>query len=436
MGFFACSPSRQITTPTYAQPKAPIPSPMEDPTHVRAPVSMTKTDVFMEDLLKSRPEYFDSILTNRTAWKVQVIYTQIDRQGDNSPLFKTYYFNYDPAEYIYPASTVKMPIALLALQKLHELRLPGLDRNSTMITEAAYNKQSPVYNDPSTTDGRPSVANYVKKIFMVSDNDAFNRLYEFLGQQYINDWLHKMGFGSAEIMHRLEISMTADENRHSNPIKFLDPSGKTLYSQPMQFNETIYSKRNDAMGKGYYRGDSLVNHPMDFSGKNRLSLEDLTGILKSILFPSAVPEKQRFNITDDDYQFVRKYMSQLPTESKFPPYSADTASYWPAFCKFLLFGSEKRELPKNIRIFNKIGDAYGCLTDVAYVVDYDKKIEFMLSARLYCNVDGILNDDKYDYDNIGFPFMKYLGQVLYDYELKRQHTRTPDLGSFKFTYDK
>ena len=129
-------------------------------------------------------------------------------------------------------------------------------------------------------------------------------------------------------------------------------------------------------------------------------------------------------------------MSQLPTESTYPPYSTDTASYWPAYCKFLLFGSEKGELPKNIRIFNKVGDAYGQLTDVAYIIDTEKKIEFFLSATIYCNQDGILNDDKYDYDNIGFPFMKNLGQVLYDYELQRKKKVAPNFEDLIFDYDK
>jgi hypothetical protein len=38
---------------------------------------------------------------------------------------------------------------------------------------------------------------------------------------------------------------------------------------------------------------------------------------------------------------------------------------------------------------------------------------------IYCNKDGILNDDNYDYDELGFPFMKFLGQEIYKYELKR-----------------
>ena len=92
-------------------------------------------------------------------------------------------------------------------------------------------------------------------------------------------------------------------------------------------------------------------------------------------------------------------------------------------------------IPNNIRIFNKPGDAYGHLIDAAYIVDFKHKIEFFLSAVIYCNSDGILNDDKYDYDNIGKPFMKNLGELIYDYELKRIYKNRPDLSPFLFTYD-
>jgi beta-lactamase class A len=222
---------------------------------------------------------------------------------------------------------------------------------------------------------------------MVSDNDAFNRLYEFLGQDYINEQLHKKGYGDVQILHRLNIFLSQDENRHTNPIKFLDGNNKILYEQPMQNNTKQYVSRNDSIASAYFKDTQLITQPMDFSNKNRISLADLHTILISLFFPSKVTAANRFNLTEDDRRFLFKYMSQLPTESTFPPYSADTAAYWPAYCKFLLFGSEKKELPKNIRVFNKVGDAYGQLTDVAYIVDLDKKIEFFLSATIYCNTD-------------------------------------------------
>ncbi|MBC7850788.1 MAG: serine hydrolase [Chitinophagaceae bacterium] len=366
--------------------------------------------------------------------RLQIIYTKIDRSDANKPIFTDYYFNVSADQYFYPASTVKMPVALLALQRLNELKLPGLTKSSTMITKAGYSAQNEVFNDPTAPDGRPSIAHYVKKIFLVSDNDAFNRLYEFLGPEYINTNLRQMGYKSAAIQHRLERFLTEDENRHTNPVTFYDETGKLLYDQPIQFNQQPYTERNDKLGKGYYKGDKLLAGPMDFSFKNRLGLEDLHGILKSILFPNEVPEKQRFRVTAEDYKYVWKFMSQYPGETFYPSY--DRPDYWDAYCKFLYWGATKEPLPKTMRIFNKVGDAYGFLIDAAYVVDFEKKIEFMLSASMYCNSDGILNDGKYDYDSIGLPFMKKLGRVIYEHEVTRKRGRMPDLSGFKMVYEK
>ena len=209
-----------------------------------------------------------------------------------------------------------------------------------------------------------------------------------------------------------------------------------IYEEPMKFYTTPYPPRKDSIGKGYVSAGKLVDKPMDFSTKNRLVLDDIHAILVSLVFPEKVTASKRFNLTEDDRRFVLKYMSQLPTESTYPPYSDDTSNYYPAYCKFLLMGSQKGELPKNIRIFNKVGDAYGQLIDVAYIVDFDKKVEFFLSAAIYCNNDGVLNDDKYDYETLGFPFMKNLGQIIYEHELKREKKILPDLESLKFEYDK
>lgn len=393
-----------------------------------------KTDSFMVDLLKKYPSYFDSILKNRKKWNVQIIYTQINRDINDNPTFKDYYFNVDSTQYFYPASTVKLPIALLALQKLNELSNTGITKNTSMITGAAYSGQTATYNDPQTEDGRPTIESYIKRIFLVSDNEAFNRLYEFLGQQYINDQLHQKGYRDGQILHRLEVSLSEDENRHTNPINFLDNNNKILYKQPLVYNNETYTSRNDSLGNAYMNNGKLVNKPMNFSNKNRISLADLHHILRGIIFPENVPGFSRFGISKSDYDFVHKYMSEVPSESVYPSY--DSAKYPDAYVKFLLFGSRPQPLPKNIRIFNKVGDAYGQLVDVAYIIDLDKHIEFFLSATIYCNSNGILNDDTYDYDTIGFPFMKNLGQVLYEFESKRQKINLPDLSPFKITYDK
>ena len=323
-------------------------------------------------------------------------------------------------------------MAILALQKLNELKKRGLDKNSTMITEADYSGQTEVYNDPSTPDGRPTIEHYIKKILLVSDNDAFNRLYEFLGQEYINNTLHKMGYEDVQIVHRLEISLTEDENRHTNPLRFFDTGGKLVYEKPLQQSKLVYAERNTKMGKGFYRHGELINEPFDFSKKNRMSLQTLHDISRSVMFPKSVSKKQRFKLSKNDYEFLRKYMSMTPLDSKFPFY--DKENYWDNYVKFLFYGAEKNTSKAGIRIFNKVGDAYGFLIDAAYIVDLNNGVEFMLSAVIHCNSDEIYNDDKYDYETIGYPFMKNLGQVIYDYEMKRIKKVATDLSQFRYDY--
>ncbi len=399
------------------------------------PADTVKTDSLLASLMKEQPGYFSAILEHQKDWNVQVIYTQVNRGANGVPALTHHYFNVNAARYFYPASTVKFPVVLLALQRLNELKDKGIDRNTTMITETAFSGQTAVYNDPTTPDGKPSISQYIKKILMVSDNDAFNRLYEFLGQEYINSELHKKGYQDVQILHRLDIFLSQEENRQTNPIKFLDGNNNVVYSQPAQRNGQQYIQRSDSMGTGFYRGGKPVSGPMDFSRKNRISLEDLHQMMISLVFPEKVSAGQRFNITEEERQFVLKYMSQYPTESVYPPYAADTANYWPAYSKFLLHGREKGKLPENIRVFSKSGDAYGHMIDVDYIVDYKNKIEFFVSAVIYCNSDGILNDDKYDYETIGLPFMKNIGKLIYEYELKREYKIRPDLSAVSFTYD-
>jgi hypothetical protein len=397
-------------TPNTEAPKSEVPK-------AEIPMPAKVSTGRIENVMTSRPDLFGTILGNPGEYRVQAIWTSITRDAQGRPHFEENEINTLPGVYFYPASTVKMPTALLALQKVRELGMPGLDRNSTMITGAEFSGQTPVQNDPTTWDGRPTIAQYVRKIFLVSDNDAFNRLYEFLGPSYINKELHERGYAEAQIVHRLEISLTEEENRHTNPISFFDTAGNKLYEQPMLYNRDAYAKRSDALGRGYIKDDVLHEGPMDFSKKNRLSLNSLNQILKSIIFPESVPAKQRFRVTDDDLNFVRKYMSMVPSAAKYPPY--DSTEFYDTYCKFLYFGSEKdAKIPPNLKVFNKVGDAYGYLLDIAYFHDEENGVEFMLSAVIYCNSDGILNDSKYDYQTIGYPFMKNLGRVIYEAELK------------------
>lgn len=393
-----------------------------------------KTDKWLEDLLRAKASpLLTMILNNPDSFHYQLIYTRIDRDKHNIPSFHHYYLHVDREQYFNPASTVKMPLAFLALEKLHKINVPGVDKFTAMLTDSGYNGQTAVLYDSSAENNRPSVAQYIRKIFLVSDNDAYNRLYEFVGQQAVNERLWQMGYKDIRITRRF-VRATEEENRHTNPIRFMDGNGKLLYSQPSAYSnlQFDFSKKILTGNAHYDRDENLVQAPMDFTTHNNAPLEDLQQIMQSVLFPEQSPQRQRFGLTEDDYRFLYRYMSELPGESAYPKY--DTAEFFDSYTKFFLFKAGKQKIPEYIRVFNKTGWSYGFLTDIAYIADFKHDVEFMLTGNIYVNSDGVLNDDKYEYEELGYPFFKEVGNIIYDYELKRKRAHRPDLGKFKMEY--
>ncbi|MFD2199969.1 serine hydrolase [Shivajiella indica] len=375
----------------------------------------------------------NKVVDNPEKYKVQILYTRIDRNENNEPEFNEFSFSLDDGIYFYPASTVKLPVSILALEWLNEQRNNDLNKESIMLTDSVRPSQIPAYYDSSSFNKQPSIAHYIKKILLVSDNDAYNRLYELLGQDYINSKMKEKGMTHTIINHRLSMPMSEEENRYFNPIHFETTNGESILDLPERHTESVYANNdNPVIGKSYYSGGELIQSPMDFTYKNKYSLSDLHGTIKRIIFPQKFIEEERFQIPEIDRQFILKYMSMLPGESDYPHYSLP--EYYDSYSKFFKFGTNKSPIPAQFRIFNKTGNAYGHLLDGSYFVDFDNGIEFFVSAVIYTNENEILNDDSYEYDEIAFPFFTELGEYLYQLELNRKKNQKPDLTEFILEY--
>lgn len=397
--------------------------------------AQVKTDKSLKKILQANPDsLLQAVLNKPNEYRYQIIYTKIDRDKNNTPSFKNYYYNVDPHRYFNPASTVKMPLAFLSLEKFNTLQQPGVNKYTSMQFDSAWSKQTTAYKDSTSENGFPSIAHYIRKALLISDNDAYNRMYEFTGQGTINRRLHEMGYKETRIIRRFR-GMTEDENRHSNPIRFIKNDGSLIYAQPMLYNRDSFDfSRVYKMGNAYMNAnDSLIPAPIDFTKANNFPLEDMQQLLQSVMYPESVRPEQRFNLTKDDYEFLYRYLSQYPSESGYPKY--DTSEYYDSYVKFF-FRDKTHRMPAGVRVFNKVGWAYGCLTDISYVADFTNKIEYMLTVTIYVNSDGVMNDNKYDYDSIGWPFMYKIGQTIYQYELKRKRKYKPDLSAIQLIYNK
>jgi hypothetical protein len=390
--------------------------------------------VLLKTIMSSYPQYFKKILDSPGKNEVQILYTQIDRDEKNIPHFTSYSFNLKPGRYFYPASTVKLPTAIFSLEKLNKLNIHRLNSKTRMETDSDYLKQVKVSSDSTAKDGYPSIENYIKRILLVSDNDAYNRLYEFVDRGQLNAMLKQHGINNTRIVSRLAVGDKNETARHTNPIRFTD-NGNLVYLKPSAYDSLSYPMHLDHMfqGIGYMDKGKLINKPFDFSAMNVYPVMDQQLVLRKLLFPEAFSKVERFDLKREDYKLLYTYMSMFPTESKLPTYKSP--DYYPAYCKFLFYGGDSSaHINPNIRIFNKVGDSYGYDIDNAYIVDYKHKVEFLLTVVIQSNEDGIYNDDKYEYTTVCLPFMKNIGQVIYNYELSRPKKYLPNLKKFKIKY--
>ncbi|HQV32190.1 MAG TPA: serine hydrolase [Calditrichia bacterium] len=382
------------------------------------------------EILRAHHRDFRPVLEDPQRYRLQILYTQIDRDSSQIPHFTQYGLFLDDPRYFYPASSVKLPAAMLALEKLNKLNLENVNKFTSLRIDSVAPGQSTVWADSTAADGLPSIGHYIRKILVVSDNDAFNRLYEFLGQAYLREALLVKGYQDSWIIRRLESGMGPEANRITNAFTFY--GGENLfYDQPAATNPATFAidMPDVRQGKGVMRNGELIGEPIDFSHSNYISVRDLQDYVRAIFFPESFPEERRFDLTEEDRLFLIRYMGCRPRESGIAAY-ADTSEYYDSYVKFFLYGDTRRPMPDNVRIFSKSGQAYGYLIDNAYIVDWDSGVEFLLTAVLQVNDNQIYNDNHYEYREIGIPFMARLGQHLYDYEKSRPRAVQPDLSQW------
>lgn len=389
-------------------------------------LSCTEEEEIFETI-RNHSEIVDKFLQEKDKYEVQILYTQIDRDEHQNPSLRSFIFNYDSTQYFYPASTVKMPVAFLALQRMNELGLPP---DAIMRIDSVRPPQTKTYVDTSSSTGFPSVSHFIEKIFAVSDNDAYNRLYEFLGQDYINNELQeKEIFTNSRIVTRVGVSgFATEDNRYTNPVSFYDQNEKLLHQQNENKSTGNYFKKlnNTLKGKGYYADalDSIIYEQFEMGQKNFINLKDLEASLMRVVLPEMFVANESYDLGESDYSFLYHTMQKRPREHN---YLADqTDAYYDSYVKFFLFGDSKEQMPDHIKILNKVGFAYGYLTDCAYIIDLENGIEFFLTAMVHVNENQIYNDGKYEYDE-GIKFLAELGKGIYQIEKDRERKFLPDL---------
>ncbi len=360
----------------------------------------------LEKLSKSKNDLLKPVFDNAEKYELQILYTQINRKPNGEIEFKDFEYRVSDSAYFYPASSVKLPVAALALEKLRELR------NSEQI---GISRNSPYYIEGDSV--KHSISRDIEAVFAVSDNEAFNRLFEFLGQDYINNKLEQKGLNPVSISHRLSVGDALKTETIPLIFEILENSNTSTFRLPVTNNlsATPLNMKGIQKGIGFIQNDTLVEGAFDFSLKNYFPLRSQHQLMKQLMFPEKFPENKRFNLDEGDREFLLNSMNQTPREAGYDP-----EEYYDSYVKFFLYGDAKNAIPDEIEIHNKIGQAYGTLTETAYITNASKEVEFLLSATVLVNKNGIFNDNNYEYESIGIPFFAALGREIYELELNRK----------------
>ena len=364
-------------------------------------LSCSSTTNPIELIIKKREPQLKPIYKNKENHNLQILYTKVVRDSLGMPSFIQYDYQADNNVYFYPASTMKLPIVALTLQKINELRNTGI--NITVESKILLLSADQITTETTFKD-------LISKVFLVSDNSASNILINFLGYNYFNQQMREKGLNTIVLNHKF------------NPDPYVKTDWKiyTLDRDLISKDETqeiIEHNNLDNLLQGKFQilnGEEVAT-PFNFKTKNRASLRDLDGVMKRIIYPDLFQEKDRINLSDQDYNFLRYWMSRFTFEDIGIEYQKDS-KYFDSYNKFFIYGDSTNAVDRKIRIYNKVGVAYGALTDISYIRDYQKKIEFFLSATIYVNQNQIVNDNIYEYDDVGIPFLAELARQVYKLE--------------------
>lgn len=338
-------------------------------------------------LKKSNSDIIQSVLKNSGKYEVQILLTEVLANNKRNR-FKKKYFNVNSKNYFYPASTVKLPIALLVIEKINEN--PRIDLNTKLLIEG-----DSIYTN---------LRNEIGALISFSSNESYNRLFEFLGQDYINHKLKEKGFKNFRIFHRL--STLNSDVLETKEVSFFKNDSIVFIQKGLKNNPLKKLRINKlSKGIGYIENEKLVSKAMNFSKKNYFSIKDLNKLISIIFFPKKHKTK-KFNLTPQQLEFIKTQMSSTPQELGY-----DNKKYPDNYVKFFLFGDKKLSMD-NLTMYNKVGNAYGYSIDNAYIYDKKSKKHFILTACIYTNSNNILNDDIYEYESIGIPFLAEIAREL------------------------
>lgn len=348
--------------------------------------------------------------------RVQILVSEVVPDGHGGHRLNRFGYRVG-AEYFYPASCIKLCAAVAALQCLEALQAShgcGDLLETPMEIAPLFTGDLAQTDDASNlSGGRITVGHEIRKLALVSDNRAFNRLYDLVGHDALNRSMQELGLSSTVVNHRLSESRVIPDPRASAAVTLRPATGPavTVPARHSTLSLTNLAARLQ-VGEAYMKGEQRVSEPMDFSTRNGISLQHLQDLLIQVVAPEIDLGAPRLRLEESHRRFLVEALTQPASESLNPVYGA---SEYPTDAYKTLLPGVRRVLPEQrpghrVECASKIGQAYGFTIENACLRNPVNGRTVFVSAVIYTNADGVLNDDQYEYAQVALPFMADLGE--------------------------
>ena len=319
----------------------------------------------------------------------------------------------EDAEYLYPASAIKIVPAIAVLSHWSEggAGTPPLDAPllfSDRRADDAFGHTLRVGGH-----GSQSLADHLEAMLVESSNDAFNALYELAGPVAQNEPFHRGGFPSVRVIHRLSgYNLPKELALYLPSIAWMRGGARVVWMPERTIASLPTSSvrlPGEEIGLGYLEANSglRVNGPMSFAMKNGVTLADLQRLLVALFHELPETDTARLPALSAEATSLMLSLMRGPLSDK-DGVSAESreARFKPMLPGLLGFGLERAKIDYT----NKAGRAYGFHLDNARIRIGDR-IAYVTVGML-ANSDGVFNDDRYDYDALSFPALRAVGAMV------------------------
>ena len=350
------------------------------------------------DILKNGSPRLQSFLTSAREYGLEICFTRL-RKDLSGLRFETF-SSPKSSDWFAPASLVKLPLAALLLEQLEASKVDWLGAKVAFPAMPDCAERAAELRQPQ------AVTRLIERALVLSDDSAYCALFDALGPQHIAERMRQMGHAEVRIQARFG-SCGPENSKITGPVQLFSAGGKLLSTIAARVPFSLVSAPIPIkIGRAWVQAGRRIEGAKDFTNSNSAPLSALHEMMLALMRPELVEHNRRFQISERARQFLLAGMRLNPSESKYS--SADEAKLDRTF--FRLLGVGDGQWPKDLQVENKVGWAYGFLSDMAHLKQGNH--ECFVSCKMYLNRDGVLNDGQYEYESIGRPAMAEIGRLL------------------------